>query len=235
MGFYDCRCMITGISLKITDATAVVLRRSGTEYRPLALGMHGTYDRQGGIDGIDEDRNTELVLRYFHERSREGRFTGLISGDEIEELLQRIERTHCDIADEILSADSTTLDGDLIVFALIAEPVWAAIATAGSERPVAERLERLFGPASAGADIYRDRLPELAAALTETAAVADFVAANGLRWAPPSEPAQRYPTDYGAQHYEEVVEFLDEARRDYRHHPTILAGLHAYEQLIEEE
>ena len=40
MGFYDCRCMLTGLALD-GDATLVMLRRAGDAYRPIALGIAG--------------------------------------------------------------------------------------------------------------------------------------------------------------------------------------------------
>ena len=248
MGFYDCSCMITGVSLH-DDATLVVLRRIGQNYLPITLGIAGTYDRLGGIDGVHEDLNTELVLRYFFDRYRDGRFfakdqtrtfdgDSLTSDSHIEELLQLIERTHVAIDDEILDDGiypaSTVLDSDMVVFALIAQPVWDAIVDAASEpdRPLDRQFERLFGPASTAAEIYEGRLPELVTALNHLAAINDFVEAHGLRWAPAPEPSQRYPTDYGCQHGDEIKEFLDRAKRDYQDEPVILTGLARYEQQL---
>src|SRR5215468_6514390 len=73
MGFYDERCMVTGISLKGAGGAALVLLdRDGDAYRPIALAIKGAYNRLGSIDGIDEDENTELVLGYFREKLRSG-------------------------------------------------------------------------------------------------------------------------------------------------------------------
>ncbi|NEW37019.1 hypothetical protein GV791_31375, partial [Nocardia cyriacigeorgica] len=113
--------------------TLVVLRRVGGDYLPITLGIKGTYDRIGGIDGIHVDLNTELVLRYFVDRYREGRLfaddqTSTFEGDaltadsDIEDLIRLIERTHVAIEDGGYSP-STVLDGDAVVFALIAQPV----------------------------------------------------------------------------------------------------------------
>ncbi|MFB7720053.1 hypothetical protein [Nocardia sp. NPDC056100] len=243
MGFYDCNCMVTGVSLGPVDATAVVLRRQGAEYRPIALGIAGTYDRLGGIDGVEEDLNTELIVRYFVERHRAGRFFAenqVNDGEEfgaevdIEGLLQLIERTHLSFVDDFYAA-STVLDGDVIAFALIAQPVWDAIVDGApaSDQSPEQRFHGVFGQASAAAEIYADRLTELAVPLHQLTAINDFVVAHGLRWAPPSEPAQRYPGDYGSQHFEEVREFLDQAKKDYRDDPVALTGLAAYERLID--
>ncbi|MFE3441904.1 hypothetical protein ACFXNW_02615 [Nocardia sp. NPDC059180] len=251
MGFYDCRCMITGVSLMPVDATLVVLRRVGGNYLPITLGVAGTYDRIGGIDGVHEDLNTELVLRYFLDRSGDGRFfakdqTSTFEGDaltadsDIEDLIRLIERTHVAIDDEnhdghTYSA-STVLDGDMVAFALIAQPVWDAIADAAPvvDRPLDREFEGLFGRESAAAEIYEGRLPELSTALRQLAAVGDVVESHGLCWAPAPEPSQRYPTDYGCQHGDdEVKEFLVRAKRDYQDAAVVSAGLAAYEQSID--
>src|SRR5262252_9175675 len=65
VGFYDCRCMVTGVSLKGSDAAAVLLQKAAGVYRPIALAMKGNYNRLGTIDHISEDANTRLVLKFF--------------------------------------------------------------------------------------------------------------------------------------------------------------------------
>jgi hypothetical protein len=61
VGFYDQRCMITGVSLKKTQAAAVLLGKTGVAYYPIALAVRSTYDRLGSIDHVREDDNTRLV------------------------------------------------------------------------------------------------------------------------------------------------------------------------------
>lgn len=204
-------------------------------------------DRLGCIDEVREDLNTELVLRYFVDRYRDGRFFAkdrtsssdgdcLTSDSHFEELLQVIERTHL-VIDDIHSA-STILDGHMIVFALIAQPVWDAIIdrAPAPNQTLDPQFQWLFGTTVATAEIYRGRLPELATLLGQLTAVNDFVEAHGLRWAPASEPSQRYPTDYGSQHHdEEIREFLDRAKHDYRDDPVVLSGLANYVQLVDWE
>jgi hypothetical protein len=55
MGFYDCRCMITRISLRGARAVLVpiiLLSQSENRYAPFGLGIKGTYNRLGSIDMI---------------------------------------------------------------------------------------------------------------------------------------------------------------------------------------
>ncbi|WP_218021536.1 hypothetical protein [Nocardia acidivorans] len=235
--------MITGVSLSGIDATLVVLQCEGDGYRPITLGITGTYDRTGSIEGVRENLNTQLVLRYFVERHRDSRLFAenqinkgeqLTSDSDIEELLQLIERTNAAIGSDHHSA-STVLDGAVIVFALIAQPVWDAIVDGAPtpERSADRQFQQLFGETSLAGEIYRGQLPNLATPLDQLSAVNDFVDAHGLRWVPPSEPSQRYPIDYGGQHSYEIREFLDRAKRDYADDPAIQVGLAAYEQLID--
>src|SRR5258708_5960905 len=127
MGFYDCRCMLTGVSLKGADAALVPLRATGSAFVPLALAIKGNYNRLGSIDGIEEDANTELILRFFLDKLQTGEF--VVEGEylrahncypirTIEDLLQGFERNIND------SASASVLSGQPIVFALVCRTVW---------------------------------------------------------------------------------------------------------------
>jgi hypothetical protein len=74
MGFYDRKCMVTGVSLKGADAALVLLHQSFDNYVPLALAVKGNYNRFGSIDGIEEDANTQSILQFFQESLRSGAF-----------------------------------------------------------------------------------------------------------------------------------------------------------------
>src|SRR5262245_5127252 len=130
MGFYDCRCMVTGVSLKGVDASLVLLNKSADQYRPFALAIRGNYNRLGSIDGIKEDANSRLVLGYFLNALGAGSFTV----DEqylrlcecfpirtIEQLLQGFERNMND------GPGHAVLDGQSVEFALIVQAVWDGI------------------------------------------------------------------------------------------------------------
>ena len=74
MGLYDCRCMITGVSLKGADAVLVTLQRPCGDYFPIALAIKGNDNRLGSIDGIEEDTNSRLVLEFFQAELQTGEF-----------------------------------------------------------------------------------------------------------------------------------------------------------------
>jgi hypothetical protein len=242
MGFYDCRCMVTGLSLHGIDATLVPLLRESAGYRPITLGIAGTYDRYGAIDGIVEDTNTELVLAHFLVRLGDGGFvvdteTLRIGAEQpvsdIEDLVWCFERNGMSLAFAPDFEPVATLDGIPVDFALIAQPVWDALAATvdPGRGSVDEWFKRAFGDVPTPGDIYRGRLAEVAEQVRQLYAVADFVAAHGLAWAPPNESAQRYPNGAGGQHHSgEVRLFFDEARRDYAGVPVVRAALDEYER-----
>lgn len=51
MGFFECTCMLTGVSL-IGDATCVLLRLCDDGFAPIALQLTGEYN--GAIDDVAE-------------------------------------------------------------------------------------------------------------------------------------------------------------------------------------
>ena len=239
MGFFDCNCMLTGVDLNYGGTVAIILRKTPEGYEPISHGISGTYDRLGTIDGVDEDAGTQLVLDYFVQQHRGGRFVGrwhtgkdddyVEAIDDIEVLLGLCERTGT-MSDEIAEgylSPMAALDNDAIVHALISKPIWDAIAAAGAEEP---SLEAAFGGARVPHEIYGARLSEIEAHLRAMAAVRTFVDNHQLRWATTGEPDQRYPTEMGGQlGSADALVFLADARRDYRDSPVALAGLDAYE------
>lgn len=244
MGFYDCRCMLTGVDLNAGGAVAVPLRTVPDGYEPVAHGISGTYDRSGTIDDVREDRGTDLVVDYFAAQHRNGRFVARWqSGEEIEnyaqdvgieDLLGLFERTGS-LAENIASgliAPMAVLDGAHIVHALVSKPVWDAIAAADPADPT---LSAAFGECPVPLEIYGAHLPEVGSQLREMATISGFVRHHELRWAPPGEPAQRYPTYLGEQFgTDEALGFLAEACNDHRSSPTVLAGLDAYAVHLQE-
>ena len=70
--------MLTGVSLRPTDAVAVLLRQRGEQsYSPIALPVFGGYDSMGGVDAIDEDANAGLLVDFFAAQLQTGRFVAV--------------------------------------------------------------------------------------------------------------------------------------------------------------
>lgn len=239
MGFYDTRCMVTGLNLRVMDTTLVLLSAGPDGYRPISLGLHGTENGYGVVDGVERDANADAVLGYFRERIRDGRArladgARRVVADQpdtypanIDTLLFFAERNN--LVEFGQDDPALTLDGRLVRFAMIATVVWDALVAAAVARPepVEERFAALFAGAPVADEIYRGRLAGVAGEVRAMDAVAGFLAARGQAWAPPSEPAQPYPTDVGMLYGR--TEFLAEARRDHADDPVLGAALDAYE------
>jgi hypothetical protein len=229
MGFYDCRCMVTGVSLKGADAALVLLHQSSDHYVPLALAVKGNYNRLGSIDGIDEDANTQSVMRFFQESLRSGVFTvdeeylrghGCFPIQTIEDLLQCFERNMND------GEGVAVLNGQSVVFALIARSVWDTIAEAAPTpvEPAMTSFKRLFKASPVGLEIYARSVGAVSKHIGELAAVDSLLNRRRLSWQPSEATGHDYP--------EEMRQYLDEARGIFSDSPTILAALRRYEQEI---
>lgn len=229
MGFYDFNCAVTGVSLKGVDAVLVGLCESDGGLRPVTLGVAGSYNRLGSVDGIAEDLNTELVFRWFTDRVADGRFVlnPAYANDygnpptDLEALLSYLERNVSDSSEERPAA---ALDGRRVFSALVAAPVWAALAgdAASDESPDA-LFKQVFEGVPTATEMYGDRISELSRHIRELYAVDSHLRARGRSWAPQPDD------DIGDQHYgQEMRGFLESARRDLGGNPTIRAALDRY-------
>ena len=225
MGFYDCRCMVTGVSLKATSARLVLLQQIGESWRPIALPILGTYNRLGSIDGISEDANSSLVLRDFLQKMQTGDFVvdqeylrshGCFPITDVEKLLACFERNINDYG------NAAVLRGRPVVFALICWSVWNALA-GGS---VGEAEASLWDLPEAQ-DVYRENQKQVTNLIHELAAVSQFLAKRGIPWKPADDAGQHYD--------EEFQQYLEEARRNFKDCPELLDAFDLYEEDIEEE
>ena len=229
MGFYDERCMVTGVSLKGADAALVLLQQEGRDYHPIALAIKGNYNRLGSIDGIEEDANTRLVLTYFLKQLEEGQFVveadyletcNFYPIEDIERLLGGFERNIND------NGTAAVLDARPVAFALISKTIWEAIAAADplDEEELTDLFEQVFEDDPIPAAMYDGQLKKLAGPLRELAAVSTFLAGRGIKW---------HPAEDGTQDYaEEMRGYIAEARRIFEDAPVILAALNEYEQEV---
>ncbi|GGF13618.1 hypothetical protein [Williamsia phyllosphaerae] len=229
MGFFDTNCMITGLSLSSARATAVILRRSKGADVPTSVGIHGTYDRYGTIDLIEEDAASDRVVEYFVDAARVGSFIGDQdpTDRDVEGLLRVL--TDSNLVFENIGQPTATLEGDLVTFALIASTVWESICAGGLRVPDGppSLAVRAFGVTPLAAHLDASSSPDVDASLRELLTVDATLADVGLRWASVFDPDQRFPSD-GAQHsHDEIVPTVGVARRTYRDHPAILAGVEA--------
>lgn len=249
MGVYDTACLITGVSLSHIDATAVLLRRSAAaQYHPISLGIRGTYDGYGSLDAISTGDDTAALTAFFSNAFRAGRFFArdythaedphwFDPDIAIESLLYLVERTTtCAHLYGGVHPPGTVLDGDPVVMAMIAQPVWNAV-TAG-RRPGRRNLAAMaFGAGlQTATEIYGAELNgNFHEPLRQLAVISHFIASHPpLRWAPPGEPDQRYPRGVGRQFSVEANrQFLSTARRDYRPENAIQSALDTYTKTVD--
>jgi hypothetical protein len=228
--------MVTGVSLKGADAALVLLQQAGEAHHPIALPIKGTYNRLGSIDGIDEDANTALILKYFLDRLRREelvvdadylRIHKCFPIENLEQLLAAFERNIND------NSAAAVLNGRPVVFALISWAVWGAIASSGppTSGPATTLFQRLFKGVPAAEGVYRGNVAKVAGHLQELAGVHSFMASRGLTWRPAEDPSQHYAG--------EMRTYLEAAQQAFRDVPAVLQGLKAYEaevaDLLKEE
>jgi hypothetical protein len=223
--------MITGVSLKGAHAALVLLQQAGEVYHPIALAAQGAYNRLGSIDGIQEDANTALILKYFLERGQRGEFVvdqdylracHCFPIENMERLLAAFERNIND------NPEAAVLNGRPVVFALIALAVWGAIASSAPppSGPTSTVFQRLFKGVPAAEGIYRGNVAKVTGHLQELASVHGFLAGRGLTWRPAEDPSQHYRDDMRA--------YLEAARQAFRDSPAALQGLKDYETEVAE-
>lgn len=239
MGSYHCVCMLTGISLRPGEVVAVLLRKRDQSYSLIALPVFGDFDQEGGVDEIEEDAHTALLIEFFAAQLHTGRF---VAGDYFNEHLIWPEPSaqYFSVIDGLFglvernttmwhhygdgAEPYVTIDGDPVVFALLARPVWDAIVESADQptTSVASLLDTAFGGDVIAHALYGDHVDKLRSAVRAFAAVNDFLRTHDVPWTPPG--FGRYGTDYH-QHYGEMVEYLQRARVDWRDSPAILTGI----------
>lgn len=228
VGFYDCRCMVSGVSLKGADAVAVLLQTNGGAFRPVALALKGSYDRLGTIDGVPDDANVRLISAYFLSKRSSGEFVidepywskSRYPITNIENLLWGFERNTND------NPETAVLNGTSVVVALICQCVWDAIARAASADRTSDAnwFAALFSGVPVAEEMYRGKLANVSEPLRELFAVSAFLTSRGIEWT---------PTEAGEQDYADAMrDYLASARESYKDCPAVLDGLRDYEREV---
>ena len=166
MGFFECTCMLTRVSL-IGDATCVLLRLCDDGFAPITLPLTGEYNRLGAIDGVAENPNSQLIVDFFAEHLRTGRFVAVDETTVNETVWPAPSPEYRSVIDGLVglvernttvwhvlqmgTAPMVAFDGDPIVLSLISQPVWDAI-VAGSTTPggLSVGLSRVYSTVSHG-------------------------------------------------------------------------------------
>lgn len=218
MGLFDACCMLTGVSLKGADAAAVAIESVGENFRPMTLAVFGHYNRVGTVDGVKNDANTKLIMKYFEKKLDSGEFESEEYGaGHIELLLESFERN-------INDGPCYALLNELPVYAsLISKAVWKAIAN--SVPPISdspdECYDQIFPEGSIGREIYGGKRGNIGTQLREFSSILNFMTEQKMVWK---------VTEGGGQDYAESMrQALKKARNKFQAVPAILDGLRDYE------
>ncbi|NME68586.1 hypothetical protein [Flammeovirga aprica] len=219
MGFFDTRCMISGLSLKLSETVAVFLIQQGDILQPISLPIFGTYNRLGTIDCVEENINTVIVLNFFKSKIASGDIkvdwdeVDFDQVDNIEQLFEIVERGVTQ------NYASVLFNNMKIGFALIDKFIWNSIITV-------QHKEEPFPFQGLMLDVYQqyNDLEELS---RQFFYLEMFMKENQMSWSLPSDHEQHYD--------EEISEFLDLAYVKFMNNPVIMNGIESYSKFILEE
>ncbi len=205
MGFWDVRCMATGLSLHFADTNCATFLLVGSadsggsvydsDYQPLALPLRGTYNRLGSIDLTDESlgtKNAKHLREFFAATIRDGRLTSdfhdLERGDPLETVLLIAERTTSE------GGSHGLLDGHALTLGFVCEAAFETVASSQAAIEHEPAYEPLF------MEIYPSR-QKFGKAAEQFERFANFMDHQELAW---------YPDFDGCQHYEEMIEYYED-------------------------
>jgi hypothetical protein len=219
--------MISGVSLKGASTLLVPLQEIDGALAPIALGIKGTYNRLGSIDGIEADANTAAVLKFFLGRLASGEF--VVDADylrreklfpiaTIEQLLQAFERNIND------HSQAALLNRRPVVFALIGNSIWQSIVEAETLRILP--LETVLGSNSVATQIYGKGTYPVRDCVAELDCISNFLDSRNLLWQSAGDPAQH--------HFDDMQTFLNAAKEKFRDSEMLLAGLRRYESEVQD-
>jgi len=214
--------MISGLSLKSSKTTLVLLEKLENHYIPIALPVFGRYNRLGAIDMIEENQNTNTILTFFQSKIKseevkvdwpevywEGERLNKI--ENIEQLFTSIERG------VTMEYDCVTLNKHRIEYSLIDSRIWNEILHGNFENKESNLIQT-----ETWKKIYKNPISDYDNFVRQFKNVQDFLNKHEIKWAPPND---------GGQHYdEEVNEYLNQAKAKFKDAPSIMNGILAYEK-----
>jgi hypothetical protein len=229
MGLFDCRCMLTGVSLMSVSATLVLLKSKNDHYYPIALPIKGEYNRKGYICGEQIDINIHLILKFFLQKISTGDLTidkpeicieEDVSIQSLGQILTGFERNMNN------NHNTALLNNERVEFALISRSVWDAVYySIGRDNTALEaQFKDIFNNGLIADEIYQNHLTEVAQDIHELWVVDGCLRSRGVAWRPTEATGQHTP--------EEMTEFLREAINIFHDYLPILEGLGDYESEV---
>jgi hypothetical protein len=221
MGFFDNRCMISGLSLKSSETVLILLEKNGEDYSVISLPVTGQYNRVGAIDGIEENENTQSIEAFFAKKFNDEELE--LDKDEIpsreditiEQLINGIERG------VTMEYDSVVYKGKRIEFALIDKTIWDKIIAVGFSCKLNIEEHTVWK------EIYPVKFSGYDELLNQLNNIQAFLELQNIKWYPPRDQSQHYE--------EEVTEYLEEARTKFSSEFFMLEAISEYESKLSEE
>jgi hypothetical protein len=225
MGFYDYRCLASGVSLKGQPTAFVILEQGGDTFVPCSVPVVGAYDRLGAIDNVIADENSARLLRAFQATTAQ---IARIDWEAIDleplplsrfdDLARAFDRALIDGVSAI-ECDGTVLSYSLLHRDVLQTIVSDAVATdADDTTTLLQRVigtaafpTRVYGAAAAANDVILRR------ELAELLQLNTWLAVHGIPWAPPSDPEQHFGSD--------TERFVREAEQRFANDPRLVATL----------
>lgn len=228
MGFYDYRCMVTGVSLLGAKTALFILRRGPEGFEPVALPIFGSYDRGGGVDGIEDDFTSRRLPVVFNELVSAG---GIVVdweriGESPEpfrdaETLVRLLDRNCIEGDN----EGITCEGAAISYSLVSAPIVRALFASPTAHHVAEPMTVVVSALEPAPTLYPATSPdEVMKATAALSRMRSWLRTRKLVWSPPSDPSQHDDEETGQYYADALKRFADDL--------VVLAGLRAYASLV---
>jgi hypothetical protein len=222
MGYFDYRCMISGLSLRSSRTALVLLEKLDNNYVPIGFPIFGQYNRLGAIDMILEDENANHILNFFQSRIKSGDINinwqdiywqgePLSEIGNIGQLLAAVERG------VTMQYDCVTFKGRRIIYSLIDYKIWDGLTFFEFEN----RMSGLV-LSDTWKEIYKQQIPFYGNYIFEFKNVNDFLNKHNIKWVPPNNSGQ-----YSE---EEENDFLRQTKSKFIDEPLVMDGVSAYEK-----
>lgn len=238
---YDYRCCVTGLNLRWSLRTALVLlEKKGRSYVPAACPVMGRYNHYGSITDIHMDVSASRLESWVESSLDSGELTidPLVAPDNselgrLECFFRALESANVDKPKGVMfkgrSLSFMLVDGEVMLSALRNTPLGEPEPTSFGESlsgafPGSEVAPSIYGTVEP--DDYIDRIA-LSYAVCKQVGITRWFESTRLKWSPPSKSGQ-FST-------EESEKFLSKADDKFEDNDIILEGIYRYARLADIE
>jgi hypothetical protein len=220
VGCYDCRCSLTGLSLKASEAYAVLLEKRASVYVPSSFPIKGCYNRYGSIDFIEEDDNTDAILNYM---------TSSLQNENVSVVWDEFQFRQFDTIEQVLQAtersttqeyDCITVNGNRLTHSLICADIWDYLV---AHFPRSSDNTDILQRSTFASEMYKD---QIARNWSSIRIVSDFMESANIAWTVPFDFTQHFS--------EEMNLFVDEAQERFKNFPIVNNAISQYKVNVSE-